>query len=71
MDTISNILRRVIRESGISIRRLYLDTGIGRLSLSRFMEGRQLTSNNIDTLAHYFDLTLTEIPRRGKAKKES
>ena len=70
MDTISDILRQAIRDSGLSVRRLSIHTGINRHCITRFLEGYQLTSDNLDTLAHYFDLTLTPIKRRGKGKKE-
>jgi len=75
MVTISDILRQAIRDSGLSVRRLSIHTGIARLCITRFLEGYQLTSDNMDALAHYFDLTLTLIPartvtKRGKRKKD-
>ncbi|OQB27176.1 MAG: hypothetical protein BWY09_03201 [Candidatus Hydrogenedentes bacterium ADurb.Bin179] len=75
MVTISDILRQAIRDSGLSVRRLSIHTGINRLCITRFLAGCQLTSDNLDALAHYFDLTLTPIPartvtKRGKRKKD-
>ena len=42
-------------------------TDINRLSLTRFLDGYQMTSDNIDALAFYFDLTLT--PGRTDTKR--
>ena len=73
MDTISNILRQTIRDSGLSIRRLHLDTGINRRCITRFLEGYQLTSDNLDALALHFGLTLTPArtdTKRGKRQQK-
>lgn len=75
MVTISDILRQAIRDSGLSVRRLSIHTGIARLCITRFLEGYQLTSDNLDALVHYFDMTITPIPARtvtkpGKRKRD-
>ncbi len=69
MVTISDILRQAIRDSGLSVRRLSIHTGINRLCITRFLEGYQLTSDNMDALAHYFDLTIAPIPARTVNKR--
>ena len=70
METLSDILRRSIRESGLSVRRLSIHTGINRECITRFLRGLQLGSNSVDVLAHYFDLTLTPIPKPKKDKRK-
>lgn len=72
MDTVSNILRRVMAESGISHRRISIDTGINRTCLARFRDGLPLTTDNADKLAAYLNLTLTPVPTsKARGKKES
>jgi len=58
MVTLSDTLRKAIQESGLSMRRLSINTGINRLWLTRFLEGFQMTSDNIDKLADFFGLGL-------------
>lgn len=73
MDTLSNILRQAIRDSGLSVRRLSIETGINRLCITRFLEGHQLTSDNLDALALHFDLTLKPartVNKRGKREQK-
>lgn len=66
-ETITEILRRTIRESGISQRRLSIETGVDRMSINFFMRGRALHSDNLDVLAEYFGLTLVKREeRKGK-----
>ena len=62
-ETITDLLRKAIRESGISQRRLSIETGVDRMSINFFMRGRALHSDNLDVLAEYFGLTLV---RKGK-----
>jgi len=73
MDTLSDILRQAIRDSGLSVRRLSIETGINRLCITRFLEGHQLTSDNLDALARHFNLTLTPehaVTKRGKREQK-
>ena len=71
MDTLSDILRRTVRDSGLSIRHISNMTDINRLSLTRFLDGYQMTSDNLDALAAFFDLRLAPgrtDTKRGKRK---
>jgi len=57
--TMSDVLRKAIRDSGISMRRLSIDSGIARPSLIRFARGDQsLRLDVADKLAAYFNLRL-------------
>lgn len=72
MDTLSDILRQAIRDSGLSVRRLSMETGLNRRCITRFLEGFQLASGNLDALAAYFDLTLKPartVNKRGKRQQ--
>jgi len=71
MNTLSNTLRKAITDSGYSIRRLHIITGINRETITRFLRGENMTMHNADKLAELLGLELTPIKRRGKAKKES
>ncbi len=71
MKTVSDILRQAMNESGLSHRRISIDTGINRTCLRRFREGLPLTTDNADKLAVYFGLTLTPIKQDGGTKRES
>ena len=58
MDTISYILRNAIQESGYSIRRLSILTGINRETITRFLRGENITIHNADKLAALIGLEL-------------
>jgi len=48
-------------------------TDINRLSLTRFLDGFQMTSDNLDALAAFFDLTLKPgrtVTKRGKRQQK-
>lgn len=60
MTSVSDILRATIRESGISMYRLEIDTKVDRMCITRFLEGRPITSKNFDRLCTFFGLTLTK-----------
>ena len=67
--TVSNILRQVMIDSGLSHRKISQDTGINRTCLRRFRDGASMTGDTIDRLAAYYGLTLVLAPedaRRGK-----
>jgi plasmid maintenance system antidote protein VapI len=60
-DPISDLLRRVIVESGVSYNSLQRETGVTRASIMRFVEGRQsLRLDMADRLARYLHLKLTQ-----------
>jgi transcriptional regulator with XRE-family HTH domain len=62
---ITDLLRKTIVESGISLKRLALETGIARGSLIRFRRGEtSLRLDIADKLADYFGLEL--VKRKGK-----
>jgi plasmid maintenance system antidote protein VapI len=58
MDTISHTLRSAIQESGYSIRRLSILTGINRETITRFLRGDNITIHNADKLAALMGLEL-------------
>ncbi len=63
--TITETLRKAIRDSGQSLYAIAAATGVTRPSLSRFMAGTQsLRLDMADKLAVYFRLTL--LPVRGR-----
>lgn len=70
MNTVSDILRQTMLESGLSHRRISIDTGINRTCLRRFRDGLPLTTDNADILAEYFNMTLVsrEHEQRNKEK---
>ena len=62
----SNVLRRAIDESGLSLYRIALDTGIASQSLLRFKRGDQsLRLDEAELLADYLGM---ELVKRRKAK---
>ncbi len=69
MNTLSDTLRKAITNSGYSIRRLHIITGINRETITRFLRGENMTMHNADKLAELMGLELTPIKRCGK--KES
>ena len=71
MNTISDRLRSATQESGYSIRRLSILTGINRETITRFLRGENITIHNADKLAELLGLELTPIPTRARGKKES
>jgi len=66
--TMSDVLRKAIVESGKPLIGIERETGIQRMSLSRFLAGKQsLRLDVADKLAAYFGLELR--PIRPKRKK--
>jgi len=56
-ETISDVLRRAIRDSGLPLLRIAADTGVDRASISRFVRGeRSLRLDMADKLGSYFGL---------------
>lgn len=57
----TDALRRTIRDSGLTVYRIAMDTGVSQASLLRFMRGeRSLRLDIADGLAEYFGLQLTK-----------
>lgn len=73
MNTVSDKLRAAIRQSGISMYRLEIDTGVDRMCITRFLEGKAIVSHNLDLLCRYFGMELTDAippaPRQRGRKK--
>jgi plasmid maintenance system antidote protein VapI len=67
-DTLTEVLRRAIADSGKALIALERETGIQRMSLSRFVAGKQsLRLDVADKLAAHFGLALRPIgPKRKK-----
>jgi plasmid maintenance system antidote protein VapI len=66
---ISDLLKRVIVESGTPYKALERETGVKRSSIQRFVDGRQsIRLDMADRLAAYFQLSLTLPADRGKRR---
>jgi hypothetical protein len=61
---ISDTLRQAIRDSGQSVLAIAKAAGIAQPRLHYFLQGRSMTSKNMDALATYFCLVLR--PAKGK-----
>lgn len=73
-STISDQLRKVIEESGISLNKLGKETGIDHSRLSRFMRGeRGLTTHALDRLSEALGFRLVQSATEdiGPAKPET
>lgn len=58
-ETMSEVLRKAIVESGVPLLTIEQETGIARASVRRFINGeRSLRLDKADALAQYFDLSL-------------
>ncbi len=64
--SISGQLRRAIQRSGESRYAIALETGVNQSTLSRFMQGHGLSSENLDRVAEYLGLELK--PKKGRDK---
>ena len=63
--SMTEVLRRAIRESGLPLLRIAEDTRVQRASLIRFARGDQsLRLDVADKLAAYFGLRLTSTKKR-------
>mgnify|MGYP006309068641 CR=1 FL=1 len=60
MNNVSDKLKTVIRKSGISMYRLEIDTGVDRMCITRFLDGKAILSHNFDALCQYFGMELTD-----------
>jgi len=67
MQTMTDRLRKAIRDSGLSLYAIAAKTGLKRPSLSRFMAGtRSLRLDKADILATFFKLELKPAHRRAR-----
>jgi transcriptional regulator with XRE-family HTH domain len=61
--TVSDVLRKAIADSGLTLYRIGQDTGVIKTSLMRFMAGEtSLRLDKADVLAAYLGLQLTPDP---------
>lgn len=67
MPTVSETLRKVLRDRGEGVREIARAAGIDPTRLSRFLHGGELRSKNLDALAAFCGLVLT--PKPGRARK--
>jgi plasmid maintenance system antidote protein VapI len=60
-ESLSEVLRRAIRESGVPYLTLAQATGVQRASIQRFIDGRtSIRLDKADKLAAYFGLALVK-----------
>ena len=65
--SVSEALKRAILDSGKSLKRIAGESGVERMSISRFLSGAQsLRLDKADTLCQYFGI---EISRKGIVKR--
>ena len=66
-ETMSDILRRAIRDSGKALIAIERETGVQRMSISRFLRGdTSLYLDKAEKLAAYFGLALTKKRKAGE-----
>ena len=66
---VGEVLKRAIKESGVSRYRIAQETGIEQSALSRFMSGeRGLALDAVEALCSYFKLELRPAERDGKGR---
>jgi transcriptional regulator with XRE-family HTH domain len=64
--SISSQLRRAIQRSGESRYAIAQETGVNQSTLSRFVQGSGLSSENLDRVAEYLGLELKPKRKGGK-----
>ena len=58
-ETMTDVLRRAIIDSGVSYKSLSRETGVARASIQRFVDGRQsIRLDMADRIAAFFKLGL-------------
>ena len=71
MDTISEQLKKAIAESGLSQRQLGIESGVCRVSILRWLNGKQtLTLDAVDKLCAYFGLALAPVKTKRTRKRD-
>ncbi len=69
MGTVTDDIKKAIRESGLSIRNLSKLSGVPRIPLNRFMNGQtELRLSMVDLLADFFGLELTPMNKKKKGE---
>jgi plasmid maintenance system antidote protein VapI len=69
-NPITDVLRRAILDSGLSLLHIAKETGVQRASLSRFVRGKNsLRLDVTDKLATYFGLRLMTTGKKPNKKK--
>jgi plasmid maintenance system antidote protein VapI len=64
-ETLSDVLRRTILDSGKALIAIERETGVQRMSIARFLEGKtSLRLDKADKLAAYFGLKLRPARRK-------
>lgn len=58
IETVSNIMRQEILDSGDTLTAIEAATGVDRKCLKRFLDGKQIGSDSFDCLCKHFQLTL-------------
>jgi plasmid maintenance system antidote protein VapI len=59
IESMTDVLRRTIIESGVTYKALSRETGVARASIQRFVDGRQsIRLDMADRLAAYFRFTI-------------
>jgi hypothetical protein len=67
-ESITDVLRRTIIDSGVSYKALSRETGVARASIQRFVDGRQsIRLDMADRLAAYFGLSCLGGKRKNPA----
>jgi Cro/C1-type HTH DNA-binding domain len=67
-ESITDVLRRTIIDSGVSYKALSRETGVARASIQRFVDGRQsIRLDMADRLAAYFRLSCLGGKRKNSA----
>jgi transcriptional regulator with XRE-family HTH domain len=65
METVTETIRRLVEESGVSLAAISRHSKVSQSVLSRFLSGeRGLSGRSVDKLAEYLDLVAR--PRRGR-----
>jgi hypothetical protein len=67
--TISDTLRRAVRDSGLTVLAVAEGSGVVQPRLHYFLKGHDLTGKNLDKLAAYFGLELRPVKGKKGAKR--
>ncbi len=68
-EIVTDQLRRLVRDSGLSCYAIAKETGVSESALSRFLSGeRGLSGKALDTLGEYFGWTITARKPRAKGR---
>jgi lambda repressor-like predicted transcriptional regulator len=70
MATLTETIRNELRARGTSIRKVHLATGLERATVRAFLDGKEVHSSTLDTLAEYLGTSLSfNRPKEAKPKK--